>query len=912
MNRRSLRLVFSFAASAVLLLSCLTCCGGSSSSGNSATVSIVPPASTNVDPGDSVTLSASISHGSGEGVTWSLSGSGCSASTCGSLSNSSTSAVTYTAPSTVTSALTVTITASAVKDNVSATLNLTVPPNPSIAPASGALAAGAAGTPYNVALSVSGGISPYSWSVSQGTLPTGLTLASATGAVSGTPSSAGSYAFTVKVTDSGTPTALTATASLTIAITGGSAIVFGTTALPLATVNSPYSATIAASGGSGALSYALSGSGSLPAGLTLAASGAISGTPTAAGTSKFTVTASDTSGNSATASFSILVNSTSLAITSTNLPSGTAGTAYSFTFQASGGAGSYTWSLASGSGALPAGITLSSAGLLAGTPTVSGSFPFAVQVTDAANNTISAPYTLTIHASTTCSHDGSGNSILKGNYAFLLSGFDLHGSPYEEIGDFAADGAGTISNGNADANGLSFAGTQTEQQFTFSGTYSIGSTDNRGIATWTNTNTSKTGLPGSSTYCFAADAVTSGVANSGRIIEADGSGFALTGFFQIQNPADFTNAAIDAGYVLGLQGFDTGSPSPARTAAVGQIAFNGAGGITAGQIDTASYQSSTESTDYTAQIPVVASGSSYSIAATGRGTLTLAGSQSGQTQTINAVVYVVGTGNKLLLITSDASKGLLAGQALQQTQSTFQTSDLSGGAVYREVRTTSPSSPPLYDDVRVGRYGFNGSGQVGEIRDENAGGTITLGTTKSGTYTVSSSGYLTLTGTNSNAPNFYLYAPNAGFGLDASGGVGFYTMTAQNAPSGGFSASTLAGNTFSFGTIAPAAYSTSGSSNNYPQIEIGVADFAAGGTVTGTTDAVQAPGGPLDMGFDQSFSSTWALDTTSSPAGATTGRFLLSTGGTIDMVGYMVSPTQAFLIEVTPNQDGLTLEGDHQ
>ncbi len=63
--------------------------------------------------------------------------------------------------------------------------------------------------------SVEGGTAPFTWSVSDGTLPPGLTLAPSDGAITGTPTAAGTYNFTVTVVDS---TGLTATQAQTIAI----------------------------------------------------------------------------------------------------------------------------------------------------------------------------------------------------------------------------------------------------------------------------------------------------------------------------------------------------------------------------------------------------------------------------------------------------------------------------------------------------------------------------------------------------------------------------------------------------------------------------------------------------------------------------------------------------------------------
>jgi hypothetical protein len=69
-------------------------------------------------------------------------------------------------------------------------------------------------------LTASGGVTPYSWSVGSGALPAGLALSS-TGTISGVPTASGSFALTIKVTDSTTPTAQTNTASFAITIVAG-------------------------------------------------------------------------------------------------------------------------------------------------------------------------------------------------------------------------------------------------------------------------------------------------------------------------------------------------------------------------------------------------------------------------------------------------------------------------------------------------------------------------------------------------------------------------------------------------------------------------------------------------------------------------------------------------------------------
>jgi hypothetical protein len=78
------------------------------------------------------------------------------------------------------------------------------------------LAGGTVGTPYSQTLAASGGTKPYTWSIPPGTLPPGLSL-SASGGITGTPTAAGTFDFTVTVADSSAP-ARSATAPLSIQI----------------------------------------------------------------------------------------------------------------------------------------------------------------------------------------------------------------------------------------------------------------------------------------------------------------------------------------------------------------------------------------------------------------------------------------------------------------------------------------------------------------------------------------------------------------------------------------------------------------------------------------------------------------------------------------------------------------------
>jgi Leucine-rich repeat (LRR) protein len=246
---------------------------------------------------------------------------------------------------------------------------------------------GIEGTAYSEALAATGGEGTYTWSLLDGSLPSGLSLSEG-GTISGTPTAGGTSEFTVQVQSED---GQTASAALSLTING--ILEVTTTSLPSGIVGAAYSGALAAAGGDGSYDWTVTG-GALPDGLSMAASGAISGTPTTAGTSDFTVQVLSGDGQTAGAELSISVYPV-LGVTTTSLPHGAVGAAYSVSLAANGGGGGHTWSLLEGT--LPAGISLAEDGTISGTPTEDGTFNLTVQVQSRDGQTASAPFSIIIY-----------------------------------------------------------------------------------------------------------------------------------------------------------------------------------------------------------------------------------------------------------------------------------------------------------------------------------------------------------------------------------------------------------------------------------------------------------------------------------------------------------------------------------
>ncbi len=220
-----------------------------------------------------------------------------------------------------------------------------------------------------VQLAATGGTPPLTWTVASGSLPPGLQLNQNTGAISGTPSTAGTSTPTIRVQDVGSPQQATQKPfSITVSLPGPPSIT--TTSLPNGSFNNAYSQTLQVTGGVSPRTWGVI-SGSLPPGLGLNAStGQISGTATQTGTFSFTVQVTDAIPQSDSQPLSITITAPAPPqITTSSLPNGTVTQAYpSTTLQASGGTAPLIWDQVV-QPALPNGLSWSAAThTITGTP----------------------------------------------------------------------------------------------------------------------------------------------------------------------------------------------------------------------------------------------------------------------------------------------------------------------------------------------------------------------------------------------------------------------------------------------------------------------------------------------------------------------------------------------------------------
>jgi len=391
------------------------------------------------------------------------------------------------------------------------------------------------GVAYSSALVATGGTPPYTFSISSGSLPPGLTLNTTTGAITGTPTTAGTYSFTGMVVDSSGKPAGTTTANCTITVTAAPtatcAVINAVQGTPITPV------TLVGSGGAGG-PYTFTATG-LPAGLSISTSGTISGTPTVSGTFSYTVTIADKNGNKGTVNCSVTVYppiaSTCVVI---NAIQGVAITPVTMT--ASGGAGApYTFS-ATG---LPAGLTIASNGTISGTPTVTGTFSYTVTITDKNGNkgTFNCSVTVNIPPTSTC-------VVISAVQGVAIT-------PVTLVGTGGAGGPYTFTATGLPA-GLTISSTGTISGTpTVSGTfsYTVTITDSAGNKGTINCSVTVNGPPTST--CAVISAVQGVAITPVTLVGSGGTG----------GPYTFTATGLPAGLTISSTGTISGTPTLSGT-----------------------------------------------------------------------------------------------------------------------------------------------------------------------------------------------------------------------------------------------------------------------------------------------------------------------------------------------------------
>ncbi|HMG33135.1 MAG TPA: putative Ig domain-containing protein [Blastocatellia bacterium] len=306
-----------------------------------------------------------------------------------------------------------------VRDAVGTTTSRTIlmvvqPPPPPLTITTQQLGDTTADRPYSQSLQATGGVPPYTWSLSSGSLGTGLNL-SASGLISGTPPTAATNVFVVRVSDAAQQTA---TRTLAILVKPADRIApFGSFETPdfRATLNNTAIGTGWALDNVGVTAvevlidgnkvgdgqYGLSRPdiavtwSSFPNASFSGFQFSIDTTRLTNGEHTLAVRVSDASGNSTVmGTRTVQVQNRVLTVATTELVRPRKNSPYSFQLGAINGQAPYTWTLASGS--LPSGLSLNVSGLISGTPTVFGTFTFSVRVTDSHGATAVASLTLTV------------------------------------------------------------------------------------------------------------------------------------------------------------------------------------------------------------------------------------------------------------------------------------------------------------------------------------------------------------------------------------------------------------------------------------------------------------------------------------------------------------------------------------
>jgi hypothetical protein len=472
---------------------------------------------------------------------------------------------------------------------------------------------------------------------------------------------------------------------------------------------------------------------------------------------------------------------------------------------------------------------------------------------------------------------GVNNAELKGDYAFTFNGMTTGGSgastPFAAVGRFTADGAGNLTNGELDSNGV--GPMEKAVALAFTGTYSIGA-DHRGVMSLN--------IPGGGTLAFAM------MANgNARLVEIDaggGHGTVGSGTVERADTAAYSTAKIAGDYAFGVAGFDQ---SNNRTAIAGRFTANGAGTFTNGAADVnLSGKFST--------LNVLAGNYMVTDAATGRGIMNMPPVAGGAPMNLNFVFYVVNAG-KVFAMETDVVSPLtpaLNGMLLQQQTPVggFSSTSLNGNTVmYLAGRTICPGGASAAPNVIAGLLSTNGVGIANFTYDQNCGGGSSSVTGLAGTYNVTSNGravfrlggaYVAAYVVSSNQAFFIVPDSSVLFGFGEAQAAGSFTNTAVMGKYAG-SATT------------PVALGVS----------IFSGEFAADGAIpTGNITGIEDIGAPSGPTLAASVNATYSIS--SSP---TNGRGTIAGNIGGNGVIYVISPSKFVVVSLNdPNPVVLAFE----
>jgi hypothetical protein len=459
---------------------------------------------------------------------------------------------------------------------------------------------------------------------------------------------------------------------------------------------------------------------------------------------------------------------------------------------------------------------------------------------------------------------GVNNAELKGDYAFSFSGMTtgdgVTSTPFAAVGRFTADGAGSLSNGELDANGFGAMEKAVAQPFT--GTYSIGA-DNRGVMSLN--------IPGGGTLAFAMMA--NGNAKFVEIDASGGHGTVGSGTMEKVDTTAFTTAKITGDYAFGVAGFDQ---SNNRTAMAGRFTANGLGTFTNGAADL--NLSGSFST-----LNVLAGTYAVTDGATGRGILNIPPVAGGSPINLNFVFYVINAGKVFAMemdVLSPATP-LLTGVVLQQQTPAivgFTNLSLNGGMVmYGSGAGAGEAGLLTADGIGLLTVDFNGA-----CWGEGGG---------NGSYTVASNGRTAIRAGGGYAAAYLVSSNEAFFILpDSCASFGFGEPQAQ----GTITNSAIAGN-YAGSTAIPTSV----------RDVIFSGEFTAdGASPTGSISGIEDIGAPSGPSLAVPANATYSVSVSSTYVN---GKGWWYVNGSRTGIVYVISPSKFVVVSWDPSSQSLLI-----